>query len=66
LQLARAEDDVVVRRFLGATLVVALLLLGIGSMVFGVVDFFRLFADKVFQTPTTGTYHEPLVTALTV
>jgi hypothetical protein len=55
-----------VKRFLGAILVVVLLLLGIGSLVFGVVDFFRLFSDTVFQTPTTGTYHEPLVTALTV
>jgi cytochrome bd-type quinol oxidase subunit 2 len=35
-------------------------------MVFGVFDFIRLVNDKVTPTPTTGTYHEPAVTALTV
>jgi hypothetical protein len=32
---------------------VALLLLGIGSMVFGGVDVLRLFTTKAFRTPTS-------------
>jgi hypothetical protein len=55
-----------VKRFLGVTVVVVLLLFGIGSMVFGVFDFIRLVNHKVTRAPTTGAYHEPVVTALTV
>jgi hypothetical protein len=41
-------------------------LLPTSTMIFGLFDAVRLGIDKLILTPTTGSYHEPIMTTLTV
>ena len=55
-----------VKQFVTVAIGLGIFAVAIASLVFGVVNLFRLYDRKFFQTPTVGTYHEPVMTALTI
>jgi hypothetical protein len=55
-----------VKRVAMAVWVPIAIVLLLGTPLFGIFNVFRLIIDKVVLTPTTGTYHEPIMTTFTV